>query len=312
MPTPLDSPPSPGSPALVAFLRGIERRAWVFALTQCGDEALARQALSAALQEFVVESRGEEIARWPLHFWTALLRQPGLTRVRDDGHTPLAGLTVGPRAALLLRLVAGLDFAHAADVLGVGESAYRFALSRALADWARVDPAPGALEALRDDLLFQVKHLDPARADDLAALRAAALAPGTPVAAPLASSSPFVRLRSRRWPVWALVALVVLALAFAATFVVPFGNPLAPNATEALPVGAATSPPGYDDPSVVTHPDYALLAASADRSAIDDVALLSWIAAGSPSAEKQRSTNALEESPHEDVMPVDIDEEPAR
>lgn len=296
----------------MAFLRGIERRAWVFALTQCGDEALARHALAAALREFVVESRGEALARWPLHFWTALLRQPDLTRVREDGHTPLAALTVGPRAALLLRLVAGLDFGHAADVLGVGESAYRFALSRALADWAQVDPAPGALEALRDDLLAQVKHLDAARADDLAALRVAALAPDAPAVVPLAPPPPFVRLLPRRWPVWALVALVVLALAFAATFLWPLGNPLAPNATEALPVAASPSPPGYDDSAVVTHPDYALLAASADRPAIDEVALLSWIAAGSPSAEKLRATNALEESPHEDVMPVDIDEEPAR
>ena len=295
----------------MAFLRGIERRAWVFALTQCGDEALARHALAAALRDFVVESRGEALAHWPLHFWTALLRQPDLTRVREDGHTPLAALTVGPRAALLLRLVAGLDFGHAADVLGVGESAYRFALSRALADWAQVDPAPGALEALRDDLLAQVKHLDPARADDLAALRADALAPAVPAVA-ASGDSPFARERPRRWPRWALVALAALALAFVASFFLPLGASLAPNATEPLPAGAASSPPGYDDSAVVTHPDYALLAASADRPVIDDVALLSWIAAGSPTAETLRAANSLQESAHEDVMPLDIDEEPAR
>jgi hypothetical protein len=284
----------------------------VFALTQCGDEALARHALASTLREFVVESRGEALARWPLHFWTALLRQPDLTRIREDGHTPLAALTVGPRAALLLRLVAGLDFGHAADVLGVGESAYRFALSRALADWAQVDPAPGALEALRDDLLAQVKHLDPARVDDLAALRAAALAPAAPTAVALTADSPFERERPRRWPRWALVSLLVLALAFIASFFWPPGPALAPNAIQSLPAPTTNAPPGYDDSSIVTHPDYALLAASADRPVIDKVALLSWIAAGSPTVETLRAANALEESAHEDVLPVDIDQEPAR
>ncbi len=280
----------------------------MFAETQCGDEALAQQALASALHDFVRESRGEAIARWPLHFWTALLRQPALTIPRDDARTPLAVLTVGPRAALLLRLVAGLDFSHAADVLGVGEAAYRFALSRALADWARIDPTPGALEALRDALLARVKHLDPARVEELAAMRTAALYPATaiPVAA---APAVFWRDPPTRWPRWALAALVVLALAFVATFVWPFEAELAPNATQSLPDAAIHAAPGYDDPMVVTHPDYALVADSADRAAIDHAALLSWIAAGSPTAESIKAANSLDESALQDVLHSDMDQE---
>ncbi len=297
-----------GSPALLAFLRGIERRAWVFADTQCGDETLARQALASALQEFVRESQGEAIARWPLHFWTALLRQPALTTPRPDARTPLASLTVGPRAALLLRLVAGLDFSHAAEVLGVSEAAYRFALSRALADWERIAPAPGALEALRDELLARVKQLEPARTDELAALRTAALSP--PIVAPLLPTAErFGRETTRRWPRWAVASLVVLALAFVATFIWPFGAALAPNATEVLPDETISTTPGYEDSSVVTHPDYALLAERSDRVAIDHAALLSWIAAGSPTAESIKAANSLEESALEEALHSDMDQE---
>lgn len=308
MPAPLESSPLSGSPALLAFLRGIERRAWVFADTQCGDEALARQALASALQEFVRESQGEAIARWPLHFWTALLRQPALTTPRADAQTPLATLTVGPRAALLLRLVAGLDFSHAAAVLGVSEAAYRFALSRALADWERIAPAPGALEALRDQLLARVKQLEPARTDELAALRTDALSP--PSEAPVVPPPErFGRESTPRWPRWAVASLVILALAFVATFFWPFGTALAPNATEPLPVETITATPGYDDSAVVTHPDYALLAERSDRIAIDHAALLSWIAAGSPTAESLKAANSLEESALEDALHPDMDQE---
>jgi hypothetical protein len=294
----------------VAFLRGIERRAWVFALTQCGDPVLARHAVASALREFVAESPGEPIARWPLHVWTALLRQPDLLTAREDANSPLASLTVGPRAALLLRLVAGLDFPHAAEVLGVGEPAYRFALSRALEDWARLDPSPGALEALRDRLLAQVKQLAPAQADDLARIRSEAL---QPLASPAVETvvAPSGGGRTRRWPTWAWAALATLALAFIATFVWPLGRGLAPNATEPLPPETAAASPAYDDAAIVTHPDYALLAASADRAAIDDAALLSWIAAGSPSA-AAAAKNPLQESVFDESAASDIDVEATR
>ncbi len=308
-------PPSPGSPALLAFLRGIERRAWVFAQVQCGDEVVALRVVDATLREFVADARGEAIARWPLRFWTRLLGQPELLQARPDAASPLSALTVGPRAALLLRLVAGLDLAHAAEVLGVGEPAYRFALERALADWARIDPAPGAVERLRDALLQQVKTLGAAEVQALALRREQALAPPAATATAAAPGHVGVRpslvtdARRPRWQAWAIAALVLLAVAFVATFLWPLGTRLAPGVSEALPAAAPAGAVDYTDSLVVTHPDYAVLAAPADDAAVRDLALLSWIAAGSPAPGAMATAKDLLESELDESVHPDMDAE---
>lgn len=306
-------PPSPGSPALLAFLRGIERRAWVFAQVQCGDEAVALRVVDATLREFVADARGEAIARWPLRFWTRLLGQPELLQARADARSPLSALTVGPRAALLLRLVAGLDLAHAAEVLGVGEPAYRFALERALADWARIDPAPGAVERLRDALLRRVKTLGAAEVQALALRREQALAPPAATAAVPghvdARPSSVTDARRPRWRMWAIAALGLLAVAFVATFFWPLGTRLAPGVSEALPAAAPTGAVDYTDSLVVTHPDYAVIAAPADDAAVRDLALLSWIAAGSPGPGAMTTAKDLLESELDESVHPDMDAE---
>ncbi|MFY2763780.1 sigma factor-like helix-turn-helix DNA-binding protein [Arenimonas sp. MALMAid1274] len=264
---------APVSPALSAFLRGIERRAFVFAQLQCGSEREAEAALGRALRAFADLSAHTPLSGWPASFWALLLAQAELSDGGSDV-PELASLSSGPRAALLLRIVAGLDFAHAAGVLGVGEQTYRFALQRALQQLGDAGISYAALGALRERLHRQVKTLPETRTAALAELRASVLqgAP-EPRPAPPVPRSPW--LRRALW-----TALALLALGFAATFWSPQPG-LPAGGTEGLP--PETTPPAAaqdSDSDLVTHPDYAQLAAPADDALAQDLALLSWLASG--------------------------------
>ncbi|MEO8161885.1 MAG: hypothetical protein ABI588_10740, partial [Arenimonas sp.] len=158
------APRAPSSTALIAFLHGIEPRAWVFALCQGGDPAGAAAALAGAEHSFIAESAHLPLAEWPLRFWAALLRQPGLLAELDPG-LELSRLQPGPRAALLLRLLASLDTVHAAEALGVSARAYEAALEQAMAapelpaDW--LPSLRGNLQGLVRDLPAATRaHID--------------------------------------------------------------------------------------------------------------------------------------------------------
>jgi DNA-directed RNA polymerase specialized sigma24 family protein len=194
---------------------------------------------------------------------------------RGQSEVPeLRALSSGPRAALLLRMVGGLDFPHAAGVLGISEATYRFALQRALQQLGEGGISYAVLGALRERLHRQVKTLPETRTASLAALRARVLKdePEAPPAPPRPAS-----------PVWrrlAWVALALLALGFAATFWTP-ASVLPPGGTEALPIEAAPVPvPATAASDWVMHPDYTLLAAPGDERLATELALLSWIASG--------------------------------
>lgn len=265
--------PAPPSPALSAFLRGIERRAFVFAQVQCGSDEVAEAALGRAMRAFKAASLNSPLATWPAGFWALLMAQAELSQGQSEV-PELRGLSSGPRAALLLRMVGGLDFPHAAGVLGISESTYRFALQRALQQLGEGGISYAVLGALRERLHRQVKTLPEARTASLAALRARVLedAPETPPPAPRPVS-----------PVWrrlAWGALALLALGFAATFWTP-APVLPPGGTEALPFEPAPAPvPAAVASDWVTHPDYSQLAAPADEALAAELALLSWIASG--------------------------------
>lgn len=265
--------PAPVSPALSAFLRGIERRAFVFAQVQCGRDDDAEAALGRSMRAFRKLSALSPLSSWPAGFWALLLAQDELSE-GDSGVPELSALSSGPRAALLLRLVAGLDFAHAAQVLGVSEDTYRFALQRALQQMGTAGVSYAQLGALRERLHRQVKTLPDARIAALSELRGRVLQgePDPPPPAPLPPSRLLPRV------LWALLAL--LALVFAATFWTPAPT-LAPGSTEGLPLERAAIPvPGSTDSDRVTHPDYAQLAAPEDEGLAADLALLSWVASG--------------------------------
>jgi len=257
----------------------------VFAQVQCGRDEAAQMALGRAMRAFRADSGTTPLSAWPAAFWTLLLAQAELSA--GDSEIPeLTALSSGPRAALLLRMVGGLDFAHAAQVMGVSEATYRFALQRALQQLGDAGISYAVLGALRERLHRQVKTLPDHRIDALADLRASVLA-GGPAPAP-----PVPPLR-RRWLhplLW--VALVLLALAFVATYL-PVQPGLAPGDVEGLPAESMATPLATsDETELVTHPDYAQLAAPDDEALASDLALLSWIASGEAELPPPRATAA--------------------
>lgn len=265
--------PAPPSPALSAFLRGIERRAFVFAQLQCGSDDDAEAALGRAMRAFKLDSLNRPLAAWPAAFWALLMAQAELSRGQSEV-PELRALSSGPRAALLLRMVGGLDFPHAAGVLGISEATYRFALQRALQQLGEAGISYAVLGALRERLHRQVKTLPEARTESLAALRARVLE-DQPEALP-----PPPRPVSPVWRRLAWAGLALLALGFAATFWSP-APVLSPGSTEALPIEAAPVPvPATAASDWVTHPDYTQLAAPGDEALAAELALLSWIASG--------------------------------
>ena len=273
-PSPLTlPPPCLPSPALSAFLRGIERRAFVFAQVQCGDDDVAEAALGRAMRAFKATSATIPLSAWPAGFWAHLMAQAELPKGQSEV-PELRVLSSGPRAALLLRMVGGLDFPHAASVLGISEATYRFALKRALQQLGEGGVSYAALGTLRERLHRQVKTLAEPRTASLAALRARVLEGAAEVPPLPPRPAP---------PIWrrlAWGALVLLALGFAATFWTP-ARVLPPGGTEALPIGQAPVPvPATSASDWVTHPDYQLLAAPADERLASELALLSWIASG--------------------------------
>ena len=272
---PLSTPtqPLPAEAAIVAFLHGIQRRAWVFARAQCGDESLAAQAVAAAVAEFRRSCAEKPLAVWPREFWSVLLAQPLLLQGRS---LLLPELSVGPRAALLLRLVAGLDMAHAAQVLGVSEAAYRAALAHALQQMQAAGDDPANLHVLRERLQLEIKQAPalplPAReiARDEGDVAEPAFAP--PSDEPNGDRSP--------WRIGLKILLGVLLLALFVSFFWTPWHTLAPGESEPLPAETIAALSPADASATVTHPDFSLLIAPADESVAQDLAFYSWLAAG--------------------------------
>lgn len=278
----------PAPPALAAFLRGVERRGAVFAELQAGDIHAGDAALAAAMQAFRVEAEGHPVAAWPTRFWAGLVAQPGF-RQRTPVALPLdAGdrldtLGSGPRAALLLRLAAGLDEAQAAQVLGIAEPTYRLALQRALPRDAEGRADPAAWARLREHVHRRIKTLPPARLERLAGVREAVVhgfdaAPIGPAATAAAAPR-----RDRRRPA-AIAVVAGCLLALGATWVLETREGARADRDRRVsvrPLGPAEPPASrYGDAArVLGHRDYPLVADTAGRAQARDLAFHSWLAA---------------------------------
>lgn len=273
VPEPTLPTPKPISPALLAFLRGIECRAWVFALAQCGDAGQADSILASAIGQFAGSASSQPLAQWPLRFWSILLGQPTMQATHGDGNE-LSRLAPGPRAVLLLRVIAGLDPAHAMQVLGVSAAAHDLALRRAQTLWQGDDHG---IERLHDRLLAQVQQMTPVQREHLAALRDRALA--VPVL-PMKITPPAGLMNGGGWRNLPKILLALLLLGFAATFYPALAGRFSSGSGEAMPPAAAAPGSQLTETAVVIHPDYEQLAAPGDDALAQQLAFLSWVEAG--------------------------------
>lgn len=280
-----------GPAALMAFLRGIERRAAIFAQLQCGDAERGDAALAAVMRAFPLSAASAPVATWPSRFWALLLAAPPLRRDSaacwPQGFTVLSQLGAGPRAALLLRLVAGLPEAQAAVALGIAVQTYRLALRRALprhgddsldaTSWRDLDAAVQQL----------IRQLPASRLARLAQSREAAMQSRRPRPGP-ATSPGKTRPRWLMPSLWTGVVACVLGLA--ASFVLPGvlsgllrGNGDEPHILRAALPPAEPPAATFDAlTALLTDRDFELLADDADAAtsgASGDLAFQSWYAA---------------------------------
>ncbi len=251
-----------------AFRRGIDRRAYVLARAQCGDSDLLQSALQAVDTSFNAEYAELPISQWPIRFWTLLLSRKELAQ----GQSPwpaLASISHGPRAALLLRLVAGLDFSHAAQVLNISETTYRFALERGLEQLHVAGFNFEELERLRDSFFEEVKQLppQPIKTDENSA-------PEIPESVATPVNEPELDPEIKKVALWPwLVLLIALLLGGLAWWWWDVQQTPAPQAAKVSLTDVQTA---------VVHPDYDVIAHPEIQAQAEDLAFLSWIAAGAP------------------------------
>ena len=257
--------PAAAHAALIAFLRGIERRGAVFAHWQGGSPEAGDAALAATLRGFAGMAAGVAFAEWPRRFWAMLLAAPqlrdGVRPVDPDVPAPVATLATGPRAALLLRVVAGLAESEAAAVLGIGRPTYRLALQRALPRREDGSPDPEAWRALSTAARQAVRELPDARLVRIRSLRDG-VRPST------ARPARAARVDRRPGWLWPATAVVVLgtAVALAATWWGPWApahEPVPPGTVRSESLPPAAPPAARFDPDTLlaSHRDLGLLLA---------------------------------------------------
>ena len=278
-------PPAKDAPAaLTAFLRGVERRGAVFAEVLCGDPMRGDAALAVAMRAFGNAAAQAPVADWPRQFWSLLLAVPSLRAAAPTSHWPLplavlAPLGLGPRAALLLRLVAGLRAAEAAAVLGVAVPTYHLALQRALPHLPDGSPDAVGWQTLAEALQRALRQLP---AERLAHLReAVACSPRR--AAPPSRTRREVAGPLRAWmrpALWA--ALAACAVAFVGTFLgssmLRVGDLPQIHVT---PLPAADAPADTFDAetALLTHRDFEQLADARETALVRDLDFYAWYAA---------------------------------
>lgn len=263
----------------------------MFAQWQCGDAATGDAALAATLKAFVAGAGTVAFGEWPQRFWSMLLAAPTLRTPPAAAHWPdaqaaLATLGTGPRAALLLRLVAGLSEGEGAAVLGVSRPTYRLALQRALPHQADGTPDPARWQALNDAAQQAIRAVPAERLDALtrppppppSRWNAAKVRPATAKAGATAARARWL------WPAIVLVALAT-ALLLAATWWMPerFGALVVDEHTpriqvETLPDSGAPAARYDAGTALLTHRDLPLLLDAGTVAAPpDDPAFLSWL-----------------------------------
>jgi len=305
------APDLPSPAAVTAFLRGLDRRARLFAGVQAGDAVAAQHALAVVGRVFTGEAGQWPIAEWPRQYWRLLLAAPSLRKPPVEVPAPqlpgIGRLAVETRAAVLLHLVAGLDDADASAALGIDIETYQ----------ARIR------DALPRDALGQ-PDVDVWRAWRAAAERELSRAPEpvptpAPSNVPVAAANPQPAARTdadarhhfrMRW-LWAGVALCIVAMV-ATFFLHPRGREVLDQWRAEIkrePLDAAAPPKArFDAADIALHPDRELLASPAELAFARQLPLLAWLEVASAdvrAADAVRLPVMLAPAPASIATPVD-------
>ena len=282
--TPVPAPPSPA--AVAAFLRGLDKRARLFAAVQAGDQARGARALAAVARVFAAEAGQWPLAQWPQQYWRLLLATPSLrhaAKTEPNALLPgIARLAPERRAAVLLHLVAGLEDDVAAAALGLSAAAYQDSIRDSLPRNALGQPDVDVWRAWRAAAQRELE-----RAPELPPLvEKAASAPVAPAGTPVQPRTEPGATHGVRW-LWLGVGTCVLAFA-AAFFIHPAGREaisqwFATIKREPLPPAAAPKA-RFDAGDLALHPDREQLAAPREAAYADALALLAWLANASDPA----------------------------
>ncbi|MEG3049717.1 MAG: DUF3106 domain-containing protein [Thermomonas sp.] len=270
-------PDTPSPAAVTAFLRGLDRRARLFATVQAGDEVAARHALAVVARVFGGEAGQWPIAEWPRQYWRLLLAAPSLRKppaaVPASQLPGIGRLPAETRAAVLLHLVAGLDDADASAALGLDTAAYQARIRDALPRNALGQPDVDVWRAWRAAVERELARApEPASPDP----GSGSTSPREVDAQPASDARHRFRLR------WLWAGVVVCVLAMIATFF------LHPRGREAFdewrtqikrePLGPAAPPKAlFDATDVALHPDRELLAAPGELAIARQLPLLAWL-----------------------------------
>ena len=275
--------PTPPQDAVSAFLRGVERRARLFAEVQSGSAEAAARAISVVARVFAGDAGRWPMARWPVQYWRLLLATPQL-RTLDGARTTsllpaIARLPLATRTSVLLQLVSGLDDAAISEVLGEPAATWQGRIRDALPADLAGQPDVAAWRGWQAQVKQALAMPLPVTADVPASPEAAVTAaPGTP------HRVDATRHRHVPW-LWIGVAGCVAAFA-AAFFLHPVGRDvvqrwLSPIKREALPPAEAPAA-RYDATDLRLHPDRDLLAAPAELALARALPLLAWLQATAP------------------------------
>ena len=275
--------PTPPQDAVSAFLRGVDRRARLFAEVQSGSDEAAARAISVVARVFAGDAGRWPMARWPVQYWRLLLATPQL-RTLDAARTTsllpaIARLPLATRTSVLLQLVSGLDDAAISEVLGEPAATWQGRIRDALPADLAGQPDVAAWRAWQAQVKQALAMPLPATADVPASPEAAVTAaPGAP------HRVDATRHRHVPW-LWIGVAACVAAFA-AAFFLHPVGRDvvqrwLSPIKREALPPADAPAA-RYDATDLRLHPDRDLLAAPAELALARALPLLAWLQATAP------------------------------
>lgn len=275
------APTTGAPPALSAFLRGVGRRALLFAALQAGEGPAVDAALIQATARFAAGAAELPMGAWPSRFWGGLVAalprpESARTALPGPGFPGLQGLATlgsGGRTAMLLALVAGLDEEDGGAALGVDAATWRLALRRAAPRDAAGDFDEPEWRALAVAVRNAQRDLPDARLAWWEHVAAAALAPpraSTATNAPReGSAGDDARRRRALRLLW--IAVVACALGLAATFL-PWNtwfdgeDGADPAPAAGTPLDAAEAPDARYDAAFALrhHPDLPRLLAGED------------------------------------------------